>query len=335
MRRALFLAACLLGCADYQKKPTFPQDAAKGPVLNEQAILGLSDAGDAAVASLIDADGEPAQLRLFVFDAHGGPSQDVLDARPETARAVSQRILARGRERIPLLEAALRAEWPEAFARARELSFVPREAELPEPGTQRYGLTGSPANGSLAMVLRLAEMDASPPALAMMFGAQPGGGEAELARMPLSGAPIPPGLFVQNGIAWVLAGSVRVEEPLHRMVGVRRGSLLRGEAELHNQHGLSDYAAGDMDAARREFARAIAADSGFVDPLYNAAATAALCDDDATALRFLRLAAKADPARVQVLGRDDEDLRVLRRRRDVRALLGLQRPPPENVPPPQ
>jgi hypothetical protein len=32
---------------------------------------------------------------------------------------------------------------------------------------------------------------------------------------------------------------------------------------------------------------------------------------------------------VQVLGRDDDDLKVLRRRPEVRALLGMKRAPPE------
>ena len=37
-----------------------------------------------------------------------------------------------------------------------------------------------------------------------------------------------------------------------------------------------------------------------------------------------------DPRRVQVMGRDDEDLKVLRKRPDVRALLGMKRPPPSD-----
>jgi hypothetical protein len=334
MRRVLLLTACLLGCADYQKKPIFPEGAAGKPVLNEQAILGISDPGDAAVASLIDADGEAAQLRLLVFDARGAPSQDVLDARPEVARAVSRRIQAIGHEQKPLLEAALRAEWPEAFGRASALGFTKRAQAVPEPATLRFPIPGVEANGSLPLSLRLAEVDGSPPSLALLLGDKPGGPETELSRMPIAGAPMVPQLYVQNGIAWVLAGSVRSGEPLYRSVGVRRGALRRGEAELHNTHGLADYAAGDMDAARREFARAIAADDTLVDSLYNAAASAALCDDDAAALKYLKLAARADPARVQVLGRDDEDLKLLRRRKDVRSLLGLTRPPPENVPPP-
>jgi hypothetical protein len=335
MRRPLsFAMACLFGCADYQKPATFPREAAGAAVINEQAILGLDASGDALVASLIDADAQPAELRLFVFDAHGAPSIDVLDSRPETARAVSRRLVERGHERTPQLEIALRAEWPEAFAKMLELGFKGPKALVPEPASRKFAVAGVAGNGSLPLVLRLTEMEGSPRALAMMLGDEPGGPETELSRMPLAGEAMESELFVQNGVAWLLAGSTRAGEPVHRQIGTRRGSIQRGEAELHNAHGLSDYAAGDIDAARKEFARAIAADDTFVDSLYNAAATAALSDDDANALRFLKLASRLDPARVQVLGRDDEDLKQLRRRKDVRALLGLQRPPPENVPPP-
>ena len=115
---------------------------------------------------------------------------------------------------------------------------------------------------------------------------------------------------------------------------MRRASLPRGEARLHNLHGLEDHAAGDLAAARREFDRAIAADPAFLDALYNAASTAALADRAEDAVALLRRAAAVDPGRVQVLGRNDPDLRSVRARPDVRALLGLQRLPPEGVPPP-
>jgi tetratricopeptide (TPR) repeat protein len=158
--------------------------------------------------------------------------------------------------------------------------------------------------------------------------------EIELARMPLAGAAVRPERWIQAGIVWLLAGSVLPGEPLHRAVGVRRGSLARGEAELHNLHGFADYSAGELDAARREFARAIAADPLYVEALYNAASTEALADHAEEAVALLRRAAAVDPARVQVLGRNDEDFNALRRRPDVRALLGLHRLPPEGVPPP-
>ena len=338
MRRFLLVtfagAACLFGCADYRQKPTFPENAAHKPVLNEQAILGISGSADALVAQLIDADGEPAQLKLSLFDAHGGPSKDVLEAPPDTAKAVSAKLRRNGQQPLPLLEPALRAQWPEAFVEAQKLGFLPHPQALPEPGLRRFATTGVAANGSLPMLLRLEEVDGSPPALALILSEKVGGADLELTRMTLSGESVTPQLFVQNGVAWLVSGSYRDGAPLHRTVGVRRGLLGRGEAELHNLHGLTDYSAGDLDAARREFARAVAADDTFVDSLYNAAAVAALADDEASALAWLKRAAAADPARVQVLGRNDEDLRQLRKRKDVQGLLGLHRPPPENVPPP-
>jgi hypothetical protein len=320
-------AACLSGCADYRQKPTFPERAAHQPVLNEQAILGISAQGDAAVAQLIDADGEPAQLLLSIFDAHGAPTKTVLEAKPETAKAVSASIQRDGQKLVPLLEAAVRATWLEALAKAAELGFPPHPRAVPEPGQQIFAALGSAANGSLPLQLRLDDG-------VLFLAERAGGSEIELARMTLSGASMAPQLHLQNGVVWLLAGSVREGTPMHRNAGVRRGLLARGEAELHNLHGLSDYAAGDLESARREFNRAISADGGFFDSLYNAAAVAALTNDDAVALAFLKRAAEADPARVQVLGRNDEDLRQLRMRKDVRDLLGLHRPPPENVPPP-
>jgi tetratricopeptide (TPR) repeat protein len=328
------MAACLPGCADYRQKPTFPENAAHRPVLNEQAILGISTTADALVAQLVDADGEPAQLKLAIFDAHGGPTKDVLEATRETAKAVSAKLQRDGRQPLPLLEPALRDQWPEAFAEAQKLGFAAHAQALPEPGLRRFAATGAAANGSLPMLLRLEEADSSPRALALILSEKVGGADIELARMTLSGESVAPQLYLVNGVAWFVSGSYRADVPLHRAVGVRRGMLGRGEAELHNLHGLTDYAAGDLDAARREFTRAIAADETFVDSLYNAAAVAALSDDDASALAFLKRAAAADPARVQVLGRNDEDLRQLRKRKDVQGLLGLHRPPPENVPPP-
>ena len=89
-----------------------------------------------------------------------------------------------------------------------------------------------------------------------------------------------------------------------------------------------------LDAARREFDRAISADPAYVDALYNAAAVAALTDRAEDAVALLGRAAALDPGRVQVMGRNDADFKALRRRADVRALLGLRRLPPEDVPPP-
>ena len=160
-----------------------------------------------------------------------------------------------------------------------------------------------------------------------------GGDGIELARVLMTGDVVGPQLFLQDGVAWLLVGSVGAD-PLRRTVGLHRALLARGEAQLHNAHGLEDYAAGELDAARREFGRSIAADPSYVDGLYNAAAAAALTGRAEEAVELLARAAAVDPARVQVLGRNDQDFKSLRRRPDVRALLGLRRPPPEGIPPP-
>ena len=114
-------------------------------------------------------------------------------------------------------------------------------------------------------------------------------------------------LWIEAGVAWLLAGSVQPGEPLHRAAGVRRAVLARGEAQLHRLHGLEDRAASDLDAARREFARAIACDPLYLDGLYDAATTAAAQGNAEEAVELLRRAAAVDPGRVQVLGRDDAD----------------------------
>jgi len=325
----------LLGCSEWRLKPTFPEQAAGRPVLQEQAVVGLSEEGDAAVAELADADGDPPQLTLLLFDRNGAPTRRELAAPADVARAVDEELREKGQRRAPLLAAAVAARWPQALERALDLGFLPRAQAVPEPGRQRFPIEGAPQLGSIPLVLRIDLSDDA--AAALLLSERPGGDaaeEVELARMTLNGAPVAPQLFVQKGIAWLLSGSVREGSPLHRAVGVRRGSIARGEAQLHNGHGLADYAAGDLDAAAREFDRAIAADPGFVDALYNAASAAALSDREEAAVSLLRRAAAVDSARVQVLGRNDEDLKVLRKRADVRALLGLKRPPREDVPPP-
>jgi tetratricopeptide (TPR) repeat protein len=194
------------------------------------------------------------------------------------------------------------------------------------------GATGLPL---LVLLATAAEGDAQLLLLAEEPGGQPGnqpgtGDEVEVCRLPLAGEPIPAVVWLEGSTAWMLAGSVRggaEGEPLHRTVALRRGGVRRAEAELHNLHGLADYGAGELDAARREFERAIAADGRFVDALYNAASVASLSDRHEEAVALLRRAAAEDPRRVQVLGRRDEDLRPLRSRSDVRALLGLQQAP--------
>ena len=336
--RLLLLALALAACADFRRPPTFPEQAAGRPVIAEQALLGFSADGDAAVALLIDAEGATPQLSLSLFDAQGGPGRALLSAPEAAARKVAQRVREAGHRPSPILAAALASHWPEANARAAELGFLPRAPAAPEPGRRRWLVDGVRGAGSLPLALRLVESGEDPRSLVLSLSERPtgatSGDEVELSRMTLAGVAVTPELWVQNGVVWLLAGSSLRGEPLHRAVGVRRGSIARGEAQLHNLHGLADYGAGELDSARREFDRAIAADPGFADGLYNAAAAAALADRAEEAVDFLRRAAAVDPERVQVLGRNDEDLRNLRRRADVRALLGLRRPPPENVPPP-
>ena len=330
--RRLALAGCLLACAEWRLPPTFPRQAAGRPVIHEQALLGISDAGDVAVAQLLDADGQEPGLALLRFDRGGGPTRTLLAAPPERATAVAGRLRASGPQPVPLLAVLVAAEWPDGLAKAAELGYARRPPADPEPGRARWRVNGAREAGALPLSLGLVEVTRPAPAMALVLSDD--ADEVELARMPLAGAPLRPELWIQGGIVWLLAGSVLPGEPLHRAVGVRRGSLARGEAELHNLHGLANYAAGELDAARREFARAIAADPLYVEALYNAASTAALSDRAEEAVALLRRAAAVDPARVQVLGRNDEDLKSLRRRPDVRALLGLHRLPPEGVPPP-
>jgi hypothetical protein len=330
--RRLALAGCLLACAEWRLPPTFPRQAAGRPVIHEQAVLGISDVGDLAVAQLLEADGQQPRLALLRFDRGGGPTRTLFEAPPERATVVAGRLSQSGHQRAPLLAGLVAAEWPDALAKAAELGYARRPPTDPEPARARWPVNGARWAGALPLTLRVAEVTWPAAAMALLLSDE--ADDIELARMPLAGTAVRPELWIQDGIVWLLAGSVLPGEPLHRAVGVRRGSLARGEAELHNLHGLAGYAAGELDAARREFGRAIAADPLYVEALYNAASTAALADRAEEAVALLRRAAAVDPARVQVLGRNDEGLRALRRRPDVRALLGLHRLPPEGVPPP-
>ena len=329
--------SCLLvcACAEWQRPPTTAPYQPGQPVLQEQALAGLAENGSVAALQLVQAEGMPPRLELLALDGGGGPTRRLLAAPDPAARAAAARLLADGRRAVPLLGAIAAQEWPEGLRAAAEHGYRPRAPLAPEPGRKRWPVAGAPGAGSLPLQLRTAFVEADPPAFALLLGERPGGetggDEVELARQPLAGAPVEGDLWVQGRTVWFLSGAVGKGEPMYRTVGLRRGSLARGEAQLHNGHGLADYAAGDLDAARREFDRAIAADPRFVDSLYNAAAAAALSDriDDAVAL--LRRAAEADPRRVQVLGRDDDDLKVLRKRADVRALLGMKRPAPADT----
>ncbi|TMA24705.1 MAG: hypothetical protein E6J88_10640 [Deltaproteobacteria bacterium] len=122
-------------------------------VISEQAVLGISDAGDAAVAQLIDADGKDPELSLLIFDRAGGPSRPVATAQAKAARAVAQRVREAGRRPSPILAAALAADWPEAAIRAGELGFEPHPPAMPEPGRRRWLVTGAAEIGSLPLAL--------------------------------------------------------------------------------------------------------------------------------------------------------------------------------------
>jgi tetratricopeptide (TPR) repeat protein len=312
--------------------PTFPDRAAGRPVVHEQALVGLSAQGDAAVAELLEAEGADPRLTLLAFPRDPGGPRILLEASPEQARAAARELEAVARDTLPALGAMVDAQWPQARVRAAQLGYAPRPPAQPEAGVVLWHFVGTAGAGALPLALRVS-LATDPAALALLISDRLGGDEVQLARVSLTGDVVGPQLFIQGSVAWLLAGSV-LKQPLRRAVGLHRVLLDRGEAQLHNAHGIEDYAAGELDAARREFGRAIAADPSYVDGLYNAAATAALTDRADEAVALLARAAALDPARVQVLGRNDQDFNSLRRRPDVRALLGLRRLPPEGVPPP-
>jgi tetratricopeptide (TPR) repeat protein len=303
------------------------------PLLHEQALVGLSRDCTAAAVQVIDAEGAAPRLELIALDARGGETRRLAAAPEGAAAAAAGKLRAQGRRPVPLLARVAAEERPEGQALAAASGFTPRAPAAPEPGKRRWPVTGAPGAGSLPLALRSELTGGDPPAVVLLLGERLGGeasgDEVELLRQPIAGTPVEGELWLCERTAWLLAGSVGDGTPLRRAVGLRRGSLARGESQIHNAHGFADYSAGDLDGARREFDRAIAADPRFVDALYNAASTAALADRVAEAIAYLRRAVEVDARRVQVLGRDDEDLKELRRRPDVRALLGLKRPPPE------
>ncbi|HEY6910290.1 MAG TPA: hypothetical protein VI356_13020 [Myxococcales bacterium] len=326
--RLLPVLACLIACAEWRMQPTFPAAAAGLPVIHEQALLGLSTDGGAAVAQLVDADGQPPELALLAFDRAGGPSRTLLTAPEDVAAAISRRVREQGRKPWPVLAAAVVLNWPAAPRHAREQGYVPRAAARTGADQQTFPVQGAAAAGALPLALRV---DVRGEELALLLG-DGGSDEVELARMNVPGTPLAHALWIEAGVVWLLGGSVQPGEPLHRAAGLRRALLARGEAQLHRLHGREDRAASDLDAARREFARAIACDPAYVDGLYDAAAAAAAGGDSDEAVALLRRAAAVDPGRVQVLGRDDVNLRALRQRADVRTLLGLRRLPPDDEP---
>ena len=122
--------------------PTFPAAAAGLPIVHEQALLGLSNEGDAAVAQLVDADGQPPELALLAFGRAGVPSRLLLVAPADTAAAIARRLREEGHKPRPLLAEAVVLGWPSALERARELGFFPRGAARPDPDRQTLPIQG-------------------------------------------------------------------------------------------------------------------------------------------------------------------------------------------------
>ena len=176
--------------------------------------------------------------------------------------------------------------------------------------------------------MRTALVDDDPPAFLVLLGEDGAGAErVEIARQPVAGEPFEAGLWIRGSVAWLLSGSIGKGDPLRRTLALKRGSIAHGVARIHLARARTDRAKGSVESARAELAQAIAADPRFVDALYAAAAAEAVSGRADAAVSLLRRAAEVDARRVQVLGRDDEDLVSLRGRQDVRKLLGLPRPP--------
>lgn len=333
MRWQAALLALVAGCADWGRPPLTAPYRAGEPLIQEQGLVGIASDESAAAVQLVDAEGAPPRLDLIALDAGGGATRQIAVAPEKTARAVALRLRADGRKAVSLLAAIATEEWPEALARAAGEGFVRVPPAATRSGAREWFVPAA-AHGTAAppLLLRVAVSKGNPAAFVVLLSApaESGGSaaEVELARQPISGTSIEAELWKTAGTVWLLSGSVADGEPLRRAIGLRRGSLRRGEAELHNGRGLSLRAARDFGGAAREFERAIAADPRFVGALYNAASTAALSGRDEEAVAFLRRAAEVDRRRVQVLGRDDEALAALRQRSDVREILGMKRPPP-------
>ena len=140
--RRLALVGCLFACAEWRMPPTFPEQAAGRPVIHEQAVLGISAAGDLAAAQLIDADGEPPSLALLAFSRGGEPTRTVLGAPPERAMAVALRLRATGHQAVPLLRPLVALEWPDAIARAAQLGYAAQAPEKAAPDDSIWRVTG-------------------------------------------------------------------------------------------------------------------------------------------------------------------------------------------------
>jgi hypothetical protein len=325
----LFLVAA---CADWQRPPLTAPYRADEPLVQEQALVGLARDGSAAAVQLIDAEGTPPRLELLLFDAAGGPTQHVRAAPELIASSVARRMRSEGHKPVPLLGSVVQQEWPEVLASTAQQGFAASEPILPDL-SRAVQVKGAPEAGAIALLLHVGIADSEPRSFVLLLGVVPGAepcsAEEQLATQPISGTAVPGAVWMAADTAWLLSGSIADGEPLRRAVGLRRGSLRRGEAQLHNAHGLALRRARDLPGAEREFERAAAADSRFFDAIYNAASLAADSGRDEAAMALLRRAAQVDRRRLEVLGRDDESLARLRSRADMRELLGMKRPPPD------
>jgi tetratricopeptide (TPR) repeat protein len=313
------------GCSEWGMRPLTAPYTASAPLIQEQALLGLDSEGNAAALQLVEAEGMAPSLSLWRLDWDGGPSRVLLTAPAEVAAQVGAAVRERGRKATPLLSEAAKGPWVEAFARANALGFGRLLPDVAEPGTHDYRVT---AGGGFAGFLRTALVDDDPPAFVVLLAEEgPGAERVEIARQPIAGAPFEAGLWIRGSVAWLLSGSIAKGDPLRRTIALRRGSIAHGVSRIHLARARADRAKGNVESARTELGRAIAADPRFVDALYAAAAAEAVSGRPEAAVSLLRRAAEVDARRVQVLGRDDEDLVSLRGRQDVRKLLGLPRPP--------
>src|SRR4051812_25613699 len=181
--RPLALLACVLGCAEWRMPATFPEQAAGRPVVHEQALLGLSADGTAAVAELVDADGELPRLTLLAFGP-GGPARKLLSAPPDRAAGVARKVYASGRKLEPVLAALLGQDWPDAAAEAERLGYRAQAPADPDPGRLLWRVTGVDGAGALPLLLQLVRTD-GPAAVFLSLSDRAGSGAIDLARMPL------------------------------------------------------------------------------------------------------------------------------------------------------
>src|SRR3984893_18469565 len=205
--RRLALVGCLFACAEWRMAPTFPEQAEGRPVIHEQAVLGLSAAGDLAAAQLVDADGAAPSLALLAFGRSGEPTRTVLEAPPERAMAGCRRLRATGPQPAPLLGTLVALDWPGAIARAAQLGYAPRAPEKPAHDGATWRVTGVREAGALPLAIRASQVAEPAPAVALLLSDLVPGLEVELARMPVAGAPLAPELWMQAGGVGVPAGA--------------------------------------------------------------------------------------------------------------------------------